>query len=248
MTKSHIIDGIFFEIPKTLEKIYNNFEPLSTKSVLEHLQIGDTFLDIGANFGYFSVLAARTVGPRGHVISIEASPDVLPSLARNLTEFSNTKIINAAAGKEKRVSDFFLTEDFVNSGVSKSPFQEATRKISVKMDSIDNLLSTHSEPIGEIQFIKCDVQGDEMAVLEGARRTIERSNQLKLIVEWAPAWMKQAGHDPADFPRFLNSLGFSSLIVLDDYLGKKMTINEMEKEFERDITGRRFCNVLASKS
>ena len=247
MIKSHIVDDLYFEIPQQLEKIYTRFEPLSTRVVCEHLRPGDTFLDIGANFGYFSLLAAHTVGPSGHVIAVEASPEVLPYLKKNLAAFSNTELVHAAVGKEKGITDFFLTEDFVNSGVSQSPFQQNSRKVSVSMDTIDNLLAAHGKRQDAVQFIKCDVQGDEMAVLEGARNSIEQARRLNLIIEWAPAWMKKAGYEPTEFPRFLQSFGFTSLVVVDDYLQQKMTVHDMEKEFEKDITGRRFCNVLASK-
>ncbi|MEW6204606.1 MAG: FkbM family methyltransferase [Pseudomonadota bacterium] len=245
MIKSHIVDDLYFEIPQQLEKIYTRFEPLSTQVVCDLLRAGDTFLDIGANFGYFSLLAAHKVGAKGKVIAVEASPDVLPYLKKNLTEFSNTELIHAAVGKEKGLTEFYLTEDYVNSGVSQSPFLNKARQISVAMDTIDNLLDDRGEI--SVQFIKCDVQGDEMAVLEGARKSISRSDRLNLIIEWAPAWMKKAGYEPSEFPRFLQSLGFTSLVIVDDYLQRKMTVQEMEQEFEKDITGRRFCNVLASK-
>lgn len=247
MIKSHIVDELYFEIPEALEKIYTQFEPLSTQVVCKHLRAGDTFLDIGANFGYFSVLAAYKVGPTGKVIAVEASPTVLPQLTKNLHAFPNTEIVHAAVGKEKGQTDFFLTEDFVNSGVSQSPFLTKAQKITVAMDTIDNLL--HSPVAGptSVQFIKCDVQGDEMAVLEGARSTIAKANRLNLIIEWAPSWMKKAGFEPKEFPKFLESLGFTSLTVVDDYLQKTMSIQEMETEFSKDTTGRRFCNVLAKK-
>ncbi|MCE2744466.1 MAG: FkbM family methyltransferase [Burkholderiales bacterium] len=245
MTESHIIDDLYFEVPEKLQKIYTHFEPLSTKVVCENLQPGDTFLDIGANFGYFSLLAAHKVGSAGRVIAVEASPDVLPHLRKNLSQYKNIELLNCAVGKTKGITEFFLTEDFVNSGVSQSPFQNNGRKISVAMDTIDHLLEAHGNQ--PVHFIKCDVQGDEMAVLEGARRTISKAERLNMIIEWAPAWMKKAGYEPNEFPKFLQSLGFNSLMVVDDYLQKKMTIAEMEKEFEKDQTGRRFCNVLAVK-
>lgn len=247
MVKSHIVDELYFEIPEKLKKIYTHFEPLSTKVVVQYLQAGDTFLDIGANFGYFSLLAAHTVGPSGRVIAVEASPDVLPYLKRNLAAFTNIELIHAAVGNRKGTTEFFLTDDFVNSGVSQSPFLNSARKISVAMNTIDNLLAARGKGNDAAQFIKCDVQGDEMAVLEGARKSIEKAKRLNLIIEWAPAWMQKAGYNPAELPGFLKSLGFAELVVVDDYLQQTMTIEAMEDEFQKDTTGRRFCNVLARK-
>ncbi|BET27581.1 hypothetical protein RGQ30_30820 [Limnobacter thiooxidans] len=247
MIKSHIVDDLYFEIPESLSKIYTQFEPLSTKVVCKHLKVGDTFLDIGANFGYFALLAAHKVGPTGQVIAVEASPEVLPQLRKNLQACAHAEVIHAAVGKEKGTTAFFLTEDFVNSGVSQSPFLKPARKISVAMDTIDNLLAARGSGNDTVQFIKCDVQGDEMAVLEGARQSISKAERLNMIIEWAPAWMSKAGFEPKEFPAFLKSLGFTSLTVVDDYLQKNMPIEEMEEEFRKDTTGRRFCNVLAQK-
>lgn len=247
MIRSHIVDELYFHIPESLAKIYTRFEPLSTKVVCEHLKTGDTFLDIGANFGYFALLAAHKVGPTGQVIAVEASPEVLPQLRKNLQGFDQAEVIHAAVGKEKGTTQFYLTEDFVNSGVSQSPFLKQARKISVAMDTIDSLLAARGPGKDSVQFIKCDVQGDEMAVLEGARQSISKAERLNMIIEWAPAWMSKAGFVPSEFPSFLKSLGFTSLTVVDDYLQKTMSIEAMEEEFRKDSSGRRFCNVLAVK-
>jgi len=248
MIKFHIINNdLEFQIPDNLKKIYTDFEPLTTKIISERLCAGETFVDIGANFGYFSLLAASIVGPSGQVFSVEASPKVLPILQDNTSKFSNIKIINSAVGDRKGLTEFFLTEDYVNSGVSKSPFLEKSEKITIAINTIDDLLEDILPFDYMVDIMKCDVQGDEISVLKGAEKTINKSLNLQLIVEWAPAWMKNAGFDWELFPLYLRELGFSNIIVIDDYYKKQFTIDEMIAEFAKDTTGKRFCNILACK-
>lgn len=67
-----------------------------------------------------------------------------------------------------------------------------------------------------------------------------------MIVEWAPTWIANARFDGKALPEFLAALGFQNIVV-DDYLKKTMSVSEMEAEFRKETSGKRFCNVLASK-
>lgn len=247
MFRAKISDDLFLDVPEGLSKIYTNFEPCTSQTIRDHLRAGDIFLDIGANFGFFTVLAASIVGPSGRVHAVEASPEVLPILTGNTKAFPNVTIIPQAAGDRTGVTEFHMTEDFVNSGIAMSPFIAESKKISVPLDTLDNILGRDPDFTGRIDFIKCDVQGDELAVLEGLRKTIQSNAHLHLIVEWAPAWMNNAGFDAKSVPDVLKGLGFTEIVIVDDYLKTTMSVAEMEAEFLRDQSGKRFCNVLATK-
>jgi FkbM family methyltransferase len=244
---AEIKEGLHFDVPDKLQKVYTNFEPCTTQSILNNLREGDIFLDIGANFGFFSVLAASIVGALGRVYAIEASPSILPVLSANTKKFENVVIIESAAGNRTGTTEFFMTDDFVNSGVALSPFVDGSKRISVPIDKLDNLLKRYNCFDGRLNFIKCDVQGDEVPVLEGLRKTIEANSELRLITEWAPAWMNNAGYNAHEFPNFIRRLGFTDIVVVDDYLNRQMSIEDMEQEFRVDTSGKRFCNILASK-
>lgn len=64
----------------------------------ERLKPGDVFVDVGANIGYFSLLASKLVGPGGRVVAIEASPEVFDLLRRNLelNKAHNVRAVNVA--------------------------------------------------------------------------------------------------------------------------------------------------------
>lgn len=247
MFKAKIQNDLFVDVPESLQKIYTDFEPSTTQLISKTLKNGDVFIDIGANFGFFSILAASIVGKDGRVFSVEASPLVLPHLVRNTKDFEQIRILPSAVGNFTGTTEFYLTNDFVNSGIALSPFLGDAEKTHIPIDTLDNLLQKEASFNGRVDFMKCDVQGDEMAVLEGARKTIEMNKNLRMIVEWAPAWMLNAGFDAKIFPSFLQRLGFRKIFVVDDYLKKTMTLDEMEEEFRKDESGKRFCNLFASK-
>ena len=75
------------------------WEPVLTRWIRRTLRRGDTFVDVGANIGYFALLASKSVGPAGRVVAIEASPTICASLQRNVASNGarNVRVVNAAA-------------------------------------------------------------------------------------------------------------------------------------------------------
>ncbi|MEM6996443.1 MAG: FkbM family methyltransferase, partial [Myxococcota bacterium] len=68
------------------------WEALQTKALLERLEPGDTFVDVGANLGYYTVLAAKKVGPSGRVFAFEPDPESFALLKRNVDRNGLTNI------------------------------------------------------------------------------------------------------------------------------------------------------------
>ena len=91
--------------------VFGVWEPTITSLVRQHLQPGDVFVDVGANIGYYSLLAAQLVGPTGKVISFEPSPTVRAQLEANIARnhLADRVIVNAAAaGAEPGDVELFL--------------------------------------------------------------------------------------------------------------------------------------------
>jgi FkbM family methyltransferase len=235
-------------VPSNLESTYRKFEQLTVQTIHSELQIGDIFVDVGANIGFFSVLAGSIIGNKGKVYAVEASPSVLPILKSNTEQLKNVEIINCAVGNKNGFTEFYLTEDYVNSGIAPNPFNPLHgEKISVPIEKLDTALNRMDSFTGKVDFLKIDVQGDEISVLEGFTETLNKNDNLKLIIEWAPAWMENAGHNGLILPDYLKEIGFDELIVVDDWLVKKLTIDEFRNELAKDKTGKRFCNIFAKK-
>ena len=228
------------KIPLESRKIYKNFEPITTDIIMRNVNENSHFIDVGANFGYFTLLAAQLI-KKGKIWSIEANPEIIPILRLNTEAFKNLKIINKAVGSENKKIEFYLADDFVNSSVHQNLYC-SEKKITVEMIKLDDLIGDQS-----VDFIKVDVQGDEISILEGARKIIDREKNIKIIIEWAPGWIKNSCHDPFSLPEVLSNMGFKKIEIIDEYSAEIMEVERMMEILKKDNLGKRFCNIFASK-
>jgi FkbM family methyltransferase len=132
------------------------------------LRPGDTFVDVGANVGYYSVLASRIVGSTGTVLAVEPQPAALSMLALNGTgRESPITVVAVGASDETGSSQLWVRPEGDKS--SLSPGGSAT-PVSVPLDTLDHLCAG----LSRVTLLKIDVEGHELQVLRGARSTISR--------------------------------------------------------------------------
>ena len=167
------------------ELIYNGFEETELNFVQRLLRPGMTVLDIGAHHGLYTLLASNCVGPRGRVIAFEPSPRECRRLAKHvrLNHCSNAEIEACALGKESGEADLFVVEGFRDWGNSLLPpaVPEPTRKVRVPIRRLDDLLAARG--IKQVDFIKLDAEGGELAVVEGARRLLQTAPRPAILAE-----------------------------------------------------------------
>jgi FkbM family methyltransferase len=156
------------------------YEPELAHAIRDRLRPGDVFLDVGANAGYFSVLAGHVVGETGRVIACEPHPGALAVLRQavivnGLTE--TIEIVDAAAGATSGTTRLFLSDDSVLSTTdpARSPARTEfafPRAIDVRQITVDGWLGPRPDLLGRLRAIKIDVEGTEADVLEGMRITL----------------------------------------------------------------------------
>lgn len=166
--------------------IYLNgfFEEGLTKIVMEYLDDGMTFVDIGAHCGYFSLLASEIVGRTGQVHSFEPTKSTFKVLEENLGKRENAAANNVAVFSKKAELEF---KDF---GLRYSAFNSLTqpklklekeptyKKITVKAIPLDDYVeSTGICP----DFVKIDAEGAEMEILKGMQKTIEKFHPMLVL-------------------------------------------------------------------
>ncbi len=163
--------------PRTGKTYYEGSgEPEVQEALQRHLRAGMTFYDIGANIGFFSLLAARIVGKEGRVAAFEADPEV----ATRLREHVARNAFGWITAEEKAVWSEQRTVYFARIDPATSPDRglghvvsaTAGDTIQVSAVSLDEYIRTQPAP----DFLKCDVEGAEVEVFRGAQRLLKEKS------------------------------------------------------------------------
>ncbi|MBP6682352.1 MAG: FkbM family methyltransferase [Halioglobus sp.] len=168
------------------------WEPQETRFLLDTLRPGDVFVDVGANIGYFSLLASRLVGESGAVLAFEPEAANFALLEANcrLNGCANIRCFQAALGEENASGTLYLNE--LNRG-DHSLYPEQTGRTGQDISIVNgSRLIGASYP--RVDCIKIDTQGAECDVLAGLRELIAASAaDLVMVIEFSPLLLKQAG-------------------------------------------------------
>jgi FkbM family methyltransferase len=165
---------------------YAYFERGLTHTVLKMLKPGMVFFDIGAHFGYYSLLASKLVGDTGSVHSFEPTPSTFEVLKQNTASKRNVKTNNLAMWSEPTIvkfRDYGVTFSAFNS-INEDTVQDFMRddilgaERDVRATTIDEYVaSSNATP----DFIKLDAEGAEMNIIEGMQNTLHRSRPMMTI-------------------------------------------------------------------
>lgn len=164
--------------------VYGMFELATTYLLRACLLPGDVFLDIGANSGYFTVIAGGLVGPTGEVHCFEPADGVRARLARNvvLNGFDNCHVRAEAVWSHAGEVPFFETNVPDNSGCSSvlpGPGRTTTPRFlhSTTLDEIAGQMGR------AVDLVKIDVEGGELAAIEGGRHLLGGPKAPAIIFE-----------------------------------------------------------------
>ena len=167
-----------------------NYYPIGTYEaetiarVLETLRAGDVFYDLGANAGYFSLAAAKKVGNTGLAYAFEPMPKNLEYLEKHIAinGVKNVEIIPVAvADKEGAVR--FTTGNNLSANTYKQDstnYETDSGFIDVPTDTLDHLVYG-PQKLRVPNYIKIDVEGAELDVLNGARRLLQEQRPQLLL-------------------------------------------------------------------
>lgn len=190
------------------------FEPYETSLFLEALTSDMTVVDIGANIGYYTILAAEKIGPAGHIIAFEPEPQNFSLLKKNVTvnDVKNASLFQkAVSDRESKIKLYLAAE---NMGDHRIYDPSGTREfVEIEAIVLDDFLESHGlKP----DIIKMDIQGAELKAFEGMRRTLAEAKTLTLFTEYWPSQIEEFGGDPRKFLEGLVELGFH-LSVIDEH-------------------------------
>lgn len=135
------------------------------------LRPGDLVLDVGANVGFLSVIAARLVGPAGRVVAFEPVPANARQVRRNahLNGFANIDIVASAVGDHTGRARLVLARFAGGAALREAGAPpDACGEVEVPITTLDDWLAAQGQPAPAL--VKIDVEGAEPAVLGGSRR------------------------------------------------------------------------------
>jgi FkbM family methyltransferase len=208
----------------------------SDTGVLEHFfSVGDTFVDVGANHGSFSIRAAQLVGSSGLVVAIEPQPRLASMIEKSLAVNARSKyeVHRIACGDVNGSADFYIPNE-TSGAAGLFPAFSATaahRKVSVRIQRFDDAVDWRRFP-GKV-FIKVDVEGSELAFLRGAS-TMIRVRKPHIMLEINPASMKAAYVTGDAIVQYLEALGYRSFVELQEPTVRR-SLRNLEKSAQRNI-------------
>jgi FkbM family methyltransferase len=199
--------------------VFQEWEPDVTRFVTSRLDDGDVFIDVGANIGYYSLLAARSVGARGSVVAVEASPAMFDDLHRNALASDHgdriRRVNKAAAAKSGTLTVFAGPRH--NAGMSTTlPTRGLHVESTVEAMPLDEILTF--QEITSTRLIKIDVEGAEPDVLAGMCNLIGSMRpDAEIVVELSPQWWPDRQLRPMDVLRPFIEAGFNVYKMNNSY-------------------------------
>lgn len=185
------------------------YEEGSQKLFESILRPGMTVLDLGANFGFYTLRALRK---ECRVVSYEPTPQTCALLRQNINAngFANcgrSIVVEAAVSDMCGITEFYENPNMC--GYNSIYSMEGQHLIQVPTVTLDSQI----EEIGRVDVIKMDIEGAEYRALLGMRRLLERNPQVQILMEFAPGHMKRAGVSPEEMLDLIHELGFTYALI-----------------------------------
>lgn len=192
------------------------WEDMESTFIVHNLKEGAVFVDVGANIGYFSMLAAQQKA--GKVLAIEPIPKTYDMLNMNIEYNMFTDVIeplNIALGSKEHTAKFICSLGPKNHmEYEVDNIHRDLPTINVNVTTLDNLLKYRKE-ISRIDFIKVDIEGAEYSFLLGARKTMKAFKPI-IMMEIEEHRLAKYNVTAENIFNFMNDLGYKYLSVAED--------------------------------
>jgi FkbM family methyltransferase len=193
-----------FPIYRPVYRAYKAYADRAERQLLTTiLSSGAVVVDAGANIGIYSEFFSRCVGPTGVVHSFEPSPDNFKRLQSATRKLSNVRLSQAAVGESSDRSELYLSVKLNVDHRAYLPEGDSRRTVPIEMIALDD----YFKPGQRVDLIKMDIQGYELHALRGASRVLADNPDIKLLIEFWPYGLTQAGANSADLIAFLEQKG-----------------------------------------
>ena len=208
---------------------------------------GATVIDVGANIGLYSVIAARRIGDSGTVYAFEPVPENIAFLRKNL-ELNGVRdrvaVQEVAVGEADGELEIFLSDRQIGTHSAAKATVGGGESLRVPMRSVDAFVA--SSGISRIDVVKVDVEGYDGQVLQGALQTLRRHKPV-LFIEYSPELLEACGQNPDEFVALMGGI-YKHCVLVDAFkdrvavislpeLSKMNIVSHVNLIFAEDISG-----------
>ncbi len=169
-----------------------NYELPIQECLVRELETGDVFYDVGANAGFFTLLAARCVGAEGRVFAFEPLPANIRTIRSQveLNAVDNCTVVEAAVSDRDGPLHFSGGTNTSTAHIQGiRPEMDGTAIVTVAAISLDQFSQECRPP----DFIKMDIEGAELLALKGARDLLSSNRAPKLLIEFHGPELRREG-------------------------------------------------------
>jgi FkbM family methyltransferase len=188
-----------------------DFESFEARLVRKVLKPGMSFVDVGANVGFFTLLASSLVGPSGRVFALEPSLPVFQRLEATLREngISQARAFSLALGAEPGTLNLHFTALTDSNHTPSMIVQEGARTVPVQVRTLDDCLEEWG--LERVDLLKVDVEGFEPRVFAGASRALAAGRIRAILCEFNDPWLRSAGSSAAELYAMLRGHHYRDL-------------------------------------
>ena len=196
-----------FPIYRLCYRAFKAYADRAERQLLKRiLSAGDVVVDAGANIGIYSQFLARCVGATGIVHSFEPSPDNFKRLQSATRKLANVRLSQAAVGEFSERARLYLSDKLNVDHRTYMTEEESRHTVPIDIIALDD----YFKPGEHVDLVKMDIQGYELHALRGASRVLADNSDLKLLVEFWPYGLKQAG---VNWVELLDTLQNKNMLV-----------------------------------
>ena len=220
--------------------IFKTYEPSQTQIVKNYVKKGDRVIDVGAHVGYYTLLLSQLVGNAGKVYAFEPDPKNFELLKKNveINGFKNIELIQKAVSNKTGIIKLYLgDEDRATNRIYDAQLDDTKKSIEIKTISLDEYIKDK-----KIDFIKIDVEGSELGVIEGMESIFQNNKQIKIITEFFPFLIEKSGNKPKEILKKLENLNFEMYEILYKKSNEKIDVDNYLKK--NDIIEKKCTNLL----
>jgi FkbM family methyltransferase len=199
-----------FPIYRSLYAAYKAYADRAERQLLKKILFqGAVTVDVGANIGIYSEFLSRCVGPTGLVHSFEPSPDNFRLLSTATRHLTNVRLTQAAVGERSGQCKLYISDKLNVDHRAYKAGGDSRRAGPIEMVALND----YFKPGQRVDLIKMDIQGYELHALRGAQRVLQENPDIKLLLEFWPFGLKQAGVRWEELIQMLQSLNMNLTLV-----------------------------------